>query len=175
MMSNLCVAQLGKVVGLKGDLKLHNESDFVEQFKIGSIFTTQNSIELKISSFDKSRMIVRFVGYEDRDRAQTLTNSFLFTTLEATKSQCKLKKDEYFWFDIIGCEVVEGGEILGKVVDIERIGVSDYLSVDTSKELVDRGLCESFLIPYIDRYVESVELESKKIITNFAKELLESL
>ena len=34
----LSVAKLGRVVGLKGALKLHNLSDFKEQFKKGACF-----------------------------------------------------------------------------------------------------------------------------------------
>ena len=34
----LLVATIGKVVGLEGDLKLHLETDFIEQFSKGENF-----------------------------------------------------------------------------------------------------------------------------------------
>ena len=42
------VAKLGKVVGLKGALRLHNLSDFLAQFKAGAVFKYRGGQELKI-------------------------------------------------------------------------------------------------------------------------------
>ena len=41
------VAKLGKVVGLKGALRLHNLSDFLAQFKAGAVFKSKGGQELK--------------------------------------------------------------------------------------------------------------------------------
>lgn len=49
------VAKLGKSVGLKGYVKLHNLSDFYEQFKIGAKFFDINQKIYTIKAFDKTK------------------------------------------------------------------------------------------------------------------------
>jgi len=174
-MSELEVAQIGKVVGLKGDLKLHNHSDFPEQFGVGATFYTASGTPLCICAFDSQKFHVRFVGYEERERAKTLTNTFLYTTVEATKEKCTLSKGEYFWFDVVGCSVVEEGALLGQVEEIERIGAQDYFVVKTDDSLREQGHAATFLIPYVDRYVLHVSIDKKEIATKDARDLLESI
>jgi 16S rRNA processing protein RimM len=40
--------------------------------------------------------------------------------------------------------------------------------------LVKEGFSKSFLLPYIDRYILTVNIEEKKIYTKDAKEILEA-
>ncbi|MDR0579517.1 MAG: ribosome maturation factor RimM [Campylobacteraceae bacterium] len=167
------VAKLGRSVGLKGFLKLHDFSDFPEQFKKGRRFFADKDESLEIAEFDRQKGIVRFVGINDKDAASKLTNKILKTTKDVAKSSCKLKKDEFFWFDIVGCKIVENGQILGVVDDIERIGSQDYLYVKTDENFVKNGSQESFLIPYIDRFILRADVDSKEIITQYVVYFLE--
>jgi len=167
------VAQIGRLVGLRGELKLHIHSDFPEQFCAGKIFTTQKNIKLEIASYNEKRGLVLFRGYESRESAACLVNSFLLTTMEATLEDCNLDDDELFWFDIMGCEVKENESILGVVSDIERIGDTDYMVIKTDKTLVAKGLSKTFFLPYIDRYVISANKETKVVHVKDGLELLE--
>ncbi|MDR3178017.1 MAG: ribosome maturation factor RimM [Campylobacteraceae bacterium] len=167
------VAKLGRAVGLKGFLKLHDFSDFPEQFKKGGRFFIDENESLEIAEFDKQKGIVRFAGVSDKDAASKLTNKILKTTKEATKNSCKLKKDEFFWFDIIGCKVVEDEQVLGVVDDIERIGSQDYLLVKSDEKIIKKGSQKSFLIPYTDRFILRVDIDSQEITTQYAAYLSE--
>ncbi len=167
------IAQVGRTVGLHGDLKLHLHTDFPEQFKVGTILDSNHG-ELVIASYNPTRGIVSFVGYASIDAAKRLTNTKLYANTEQTKEQCKLGEGEYFWFDIIGSEVYQGDELLGEVEDIDRLTNVDYLLVNTAKELVDTGLPKSFLLPYIPRYILGVDTQNKKISTQDAREILEA-
>ena len=167
------VAKLGKVVGLNGQFKLHNLSDFPEQFKKNTTFLTDKNETLTIQSFDATRSVVKFIEINDRDSAKKYVNAFLQTTISKTKEQIKLQKDEFFWFDMFECFIVEDNETLGVVVDIERIGNANYLHVK-SDERFDRKTHEDlFLIPYIDRYIVSVDMKQKNIFTKDVKYFLE--
>jgi len=143
MSDRFFVAQVGRTIGLHGDLKFHLHTDFPEQFKPGAIYQSSRG-ELQIQSVNLKRGIVRFVGYEGLDAAKALTNAKLYATLEQTKSACDLKEGEYFWFDIQGCNLYEGELCLGEVVDIQRLPQNDYLLVDTHSDLVAQGLPKSF-------------------------------
>jgi len=172
--SPLEVAQVGRLVGLRGELKLHIHSDFPEQFCAGKTFTTQKKLTLEILSYNEKRGLVLFRGYESRESAGCLVNSYLMTSMEATLEDCRLDDDELFWFDIIGCVVKEDESILGVVSDIERIGDTDYLVIKTNKTLVDKKLSKTFFLPYIDRYVLFADKDEKVVHVKDGLELLES-
>ncbi|WP_169752942.1 ribosome maturation factor RimM [Campylobacter mucosalis] len=168
------VATLGKSVGLKGYLKLHNKSDFIEQFKKDSKFFDEKGAEFVIKHFDKTNSTALFYGFENVDLAKNLTNKTLYTTKELTRKSCKLKKNEYFYFDIIGLNVVENDEILGVVTDIDDTTSNHLLEVKTAKNLVDLKLAKHFFIPYVDNFIISVDLDLKQISVKNSKAILEN-
>ena len=169
------VAKLGKAVGLQGHLRLFIDSDFPEQFKKGAVFKTNKKLELKVAEYNPSRELIKFEDFNDVDTAKRLTNQELFATLEQTKENCKLKKNEFFWFDLISCIVYENGLELGKVKEIQRYPLNDYLEIETSSELVEKGNPKVFLIPHIfDKYVISVDIDNKKIEVKDSLVILEN-
>ena len=173
-MNKIYIAKLGKAVGLKGQQKLHIDSDFPEQFKKDTILTTDKNQELKIESYNSKSNTVKFVGIDTIEQAKKLTNKQLFVSQEDTRDMCNLGKKQFFWFDIIGCDVVEDGELLGKVDDVQRMPLSDYIQVLTSKELQDKKFADIFLLPYIDEYIIDVDINNKSINVKGAKDILEA-
>jgi 16S rRNA processing protein RimM len=172
MKNKIPIAKIGKTYGIKGWQKIHLLTDFPEQFKPNTTFES-DKINLTIDKIDLKRKLVKFKGIDTPEDAKKLTNRLLYTTEEQTKENIKLKENEYFWFDILGCDVVENDTLLGKVTDIERVDV-DYLVVQTDKELVNKGFPKRFLIDF-KRHVKEVDVEQKKITTNGAIDILESL
>lgn len=90
------VAIIGRCVGLKGCVKLHNRGDFPEQFKKNAVFFDKDGNEFIIKSYDGSKETALFEGYEDIDSAKSLVNKILYTTKELTRKNCKLKEGEFF-------------------------------------------------------------------------------
>ena len=174
-MNKVYVAKLGKAVGLQGHLRLFIDSDFPEQFKKGATFTTNRNLILKVNEWKLNKNLIKIEKYEDVNLAKKLTNSELFTSQEATKEYCKLKENEFFWFDLISCEIFENELLLGKVKDIHRYPLNDYLEVETSSELISKQLPKVFLIPHIfDKFIEKVDIENKKIFVKNAFDILEN-
>ncbi|MDQ7046379.1 MAG: ribosome maturation factor RimM [Sulfurovum sp.] len=167
------IAQIGRTIGLWGDLKFHFHTDFPEQFKIGNTYKS-NRGDLTIADINFTRSIVKFRGYESIDSAKKLTNTKLFANESQTKENCDLKEGQHFWFDVITCMVKQDDEVLGVVDDIHRMGDTDYLSVITNSNLVESGLPKNFLLPYIDRYVVKVDTKEKIVYTQDAKDILEA-
>jgi 16S rRNA processing protein RimM len=167
------IAQIGKTVGLWGDLKFHLHTDFPEQFKIGSFFESDRG-ELEIVDINLKRGIIRFRGYEAIDIAKKLTNCKIYVSQSKTKKECILAESEHFWFDIIGCDFYDNSDMLGEVSDIQRILDLDYLLISTSKSLIDEGFAKTFLVPYIPRYIIKSDTTLKKIETKDTKDILEA-
>ncbi|MDD2837668.1 MAG: ribosome maturation factor RimM [Sulfuricurvum sp.] len=170
----LHVATLGRTVGLKGDMKLNLFTDFPEQFIPNASFTLENGKEVILTSYNPERELVHIQGIDTPEAAKALTNGKLFTTFEATRERCNLSEGEFFWFDLLGASVIEGETLLGRVQEIERIGVQDYLLVATDEVLVAKGMPATFLIPYIDHFVKTSDAASKVITVEGGLDLLEA-
>lgn len=154
----MLVAKLGRTVGVQGFVRLHNLSDFPEQFECGASFFDKNSRVLKIKA--RNAQSVLFEGFESLESAKTLVNLELFQSVEKSRTSCKLDDDEFFYFDIIGLEVFENGLLLGVVKDILPAG-NDLLLIKSDESLVKKGFASEFYLPYVDFYVKSVELGAK--------------
>ncbi len=174
MKEKIYVAKLGRTIGLNGAMKVFIDSDFPEQFKKGTPLTTNRGQQLTIQSFNPNNTTIQFEEISNIDDAKKLTNKLLYVSMEETKKQCNLEKDQFFWFDIVGCDIIENDEILGKVIDIQRLPTADYLLIDTSKELIEKSYAKQFMIPYQDTFIQNVDLEEKKIIATNCKDILEA-
>jgi len=174
-MNKIPIAKIGKSYGIKGWQKIHLLTDFPEQFKPGKVFESDKTT-LTIEKIDLKRNLVKFSGVDTPEDAKKLTNRMLYTTEEETKQNIKLKKNEYFWFDIIGCDVIEKSISLklGKVKEIERANGADYLVIVTDKSLTEKGYPKRFLIDF-KRHVQDVDLKNKTIYSKSAMEILDSL
>ena len=170
----LHIATLGKTVGIKGDMKFHDKSDFPEQFKSGATFFTNLKKEITFDEVNLEKGLIRLKGVHTIEDAKRYTNAKLFTTREETRKNCHLEKGEHFWFDIEDCEVYEDGKLLGVVHEVERITISNYLNVTTSDELVEAGNAKKFFIPYFKPFVLSTDIEKKIITVSGAMDILEA-
>lgn len=174
------IAKLGRSVGVNGVLKCHLFTDFPEIFQKGiklyAILNTpyQNlSHTLTLKTFDLKKHLIAFEEINSQEKAKALTNFVLFCTFEDTKKYCILQDEEFFWFDVIGCKVYEENQILGEVLDIQRIGNTDYLLIKTDATL-SKNFAKTFLIPYIEPFIIKTLINDKTIFTKNTKALLEA-
>jgi 16S rRNA processing protein RimM len=170
--SLLYVATLGKSVGLRGQMKLHIQSDFPEQIVSGAQFFLDKNRQVTIESFDGR--LVKLQDINTPEDAKRFTNKKLYTTVAQTKEHCSLQQGEYFYFDLIGLNVVEGSCKLGTIEDIERIGAIDYLIINTDEALRAQKFSKSFLIPYQEHFIEKVDIADGTIHTVGALEILKA-
>jgi len=170
----LHIATIGKTVGIKGDLKLHIKSDFPEQFVKGASFFISEKETVTLSDVNHARGLIKLDGYTSPESARKFTNKKLYTTFERTRQECHLEDGEFFWFDIMGCSIVENGKTLGIVQEVDRITVSNYLSVKTDETLVKEGFAKSFLIPFHEPFILKTDIDKKIITVSGAMDILEA-
>lgn len=170
----LHIATIGKTVGIRGDMKLHILCDFPEQFVKGSSFLINKNDRVTLSEVNLDRLLVKINGITNIEDAKKFTNAKLFTTYEETRKNCHLNKGEYFWFDLEDCQVYEDGKLLGVVADIERIAITNYLNIVTDESLIKNGFAKNFLVPFIEPFKKSVDIDKKIITLKGAMDILEA-
>ncbi len=169
-MNKIPIAKIGKTFGVKGWVKLHLLTDFPEQFKAGKTFEA-DKITLTIENINRKNNTIKFVGFNTPEDAKKLTNRIIYSDEKTSKDDIKLKKDEYFWFDIIGCEVYEDNKLLGKVEDINRINDIDYIVVSVNPDL---NLPQKRFLFDFKRHIIEVDIENKKLIVKDTIPILEA-
>jgi len=170
----LHIATIGKTVGIKGDMKFHDHSDFPEQFQKNSTFLTNKNSSLTLSEVNHEKGLIKIAGVNSVEDAKKYTNIKLYTTRDETRKNCHLDEGEYFWFDLEGCEVYENGKLLGLVDEVQRITINNYLFVKTSEDFINTGHVKSFLIPFHKPFVISTDIDKKSIIVDGAMDILEA-
>jgi len=170
----LHIATIGKTVGIKGDMKFHDKSDFPEQFKVGSSFLINKQDRITLTDVNHERGLVKINNLTNSEDCKKFTNAKLFTTYEETRKNCHLKKGEYFWFDLEDCQVYEDGKLLGVVKEVERIAITNYLNIVTDESLVNSGSSKSFLVPFVEPFKQSVDIDKKIITLSGAMDILEA-
>ena len=170
----LHIATIGKTVGIHGDMKLHDKSDFPEQFFNGATFFTNLKKNITLCDVNLDRGLIKINGITTIEDAKKYTNVKLFTTREETRKNCHLNNGEYFFFDLEDCEVYEGDIKLGIVKEMERAGVTNYLYIITDDSLVEKSLSKSFLIPFIEPFKVNVDIDKKIIMVSGGMDILEA-
>lgn len=105
-------------------------------------------------------LVASFEEVPDRNAAEAIAGHFVGAPREALPEPAK---DEYYWGDLVGLEVVnEAGEALGSVSGLLSTGAHDVLHVqdgDTER-----------LIPFVAAYVLEVDLAARTIRVAWEKD-----
>lgn len=189
---DILVAKCGKSIGLKGEIRLIVYSDFDEIWQKGNVFLCKSdsawdsslqeriadsrdnlgeshessAFFLTLKSFNPHKQSAFFDEINSVECAKNLTSMLLYSSEFLTQKYCHLGENEHFWFEIVGMSVVDNGEIMGAVSDIERIGSVDYLLVATNPAILAKYphiKAKKFYIPYIPRYIVRIEKNANAI------------
>ena len=63
---------------------------------------------------------------------------------------------------------------MGVVEDIQDNFANSLLYIKTDEELIAGGKPKNFYIPYLERFIESVNLDSGEILVKGARDILEN-
>jgi 16S rRNA processing protein RimM len=140
------VGRVGRPHGLAGAFVVEEASEDPERFAVGArLFVGGEEAEVVESKRAGGRLVIRL----DRDAPRG-------TPLEVDRAALPDPgPDHYYVRDLIGLEVVEeeGGDRLGRVVEVEPGIANDVLELDS-------GL----LLPLVDACVRRVDLEAGRIL-----------
>lgn len=164
----LIVARIGAAFGVRGWNHLQSFTDPAENIvRYDALLFEQDDGFAAIPGVEIRRhregYIVRIPHNQDRDAALAMRGKHLAIAPDALPD---LGKDEYYWRDLIGLQVVnEQGERLGAVRELLETGQHDVLVLDTAT--ADQS---ARLIPFTEPYLRSVDLDAGQINVAWALE-----
>ncbi|MCL1051538.1 ribosome maturation factor RimM [Shewanella abyssi] len=163
------LGKLGSSHGIKGWLKITTYTDSVEGIFDYSPWLLKEQGEWREVKVLQWRMQGKAVvacleGVETRDQAQALTNCEIAVTAEQMNV---LPEDEFYWRDLIGCEVVNTkGYNMGNVQEIVETGSNDVLLVKANAK-DGFGKAER-MIPFVtEQFIIKVDLTAKQILVDW--------
>ena len=165
----VAIAKLAKPRGLRGEIVGDVLTDFPERFddlNIVSVVYPNGEIvtgEIEKFWFQKGRIVLKFVGFDTVEAAETLRNcEICVPEAEAVE----LETDEYFDWELENCTVesVEGTRI-GTVKEVMRTGGTEVLVV--------AGEAKEYLIPFAETICVEVDVENKLIKVDAPEGLLD--
>lgn len=100
-------------------------------------------------------------GVDDRTAAEALRGARIFISRAHFP---KAAKDEYYWVDLIGLDVVNRESVaLGVVKELLSTGAQTVLVLDYQE---DGKTCER-MIPFVAAYVDDVDLNARRILVDW--------
>ncbi len=162
--------QLGEVIkthGLNGEVNVYLDVDFPDEYQnLESVFLEQQGklIPFFIESIQISnkKALVQFEDINSIETAKPLIKSKIFLPLSQLP---KLKDDQYYFHDLIECEVYEDSKKLGLIKKVIDLSGNQLLSVHLENKEI--------LIPLKDEILINVDIPNKKVIVKLPEGLLD--
>lgn len=155
-MSKLKVGRIVNTFGIKGELKVLSDSDFVEdRFKVGNKVFLDENLEVEITSFrtHQNMVLITINNLNDINEVEKYKNMDIYFD----KSQMEPLEKGFYLFQLEDLDVYTNGELIGKVIEVLKPSQTVLII-----KLADREI----MLPYVDAFVERVDLENKSIHIN---------
>ena len=157
---SLTIGEIVAPFGLAGEMKVRLETDFPERFdKLREVCVRRSEEEAQLYAVENTRphkgqILLRLRGIASIEDAEKLRNTFLQVR---PKDAVHLPKNEYYIYDLIGCEVFNhDGRSLGRLNSVLRGGGNDVYVIGEGKAEV--------LLPAIKEVVREVDLTRRRIV-----------
>ena len=135
--SRLVIGKITAAHGVRGEVTVFPLTDDARRFlKLKDVFLcnedaeNESAITIKNARIDRDRVLVKFEGCEDRDKAESYKGRFISVD---RKDAVKLKEGSYFIEDLKGLNVTDDniGE-LGSIKDVYKSGPKHIVMVQRS-------------------------------------------
>lgn len=152
---------IGKIIGvfgIKGELKVYSESDFIEtRYKKGAkviLKSRSTSIDATISSMriHKKTILITINELYDINKVEHLVGYEVYAN---SSDDIELDDDEYYLDDLVGLEVYdENDTFVGTLKDFIEVPQGYIMEIKTKEK--------KLLIPFVDEHI--IEILDDRII-----------
>ncbi len=162
---------VGKIVnthGIKGEIRVYVYTDDPYKFEDYKYFLIEGKGEERFkitrARVHKGMAIVKLQGYNTPEEVMPLMDKNVYIYRDDAEDD----GEGHYIVDLIGCQIVdETGKHLGQLVDVLQNTAQDLYEIKS-----DKG--QTFLLPVVDEFVLSIDLESQTIVVKIPEGLLEA-
>jgi 16S rRNA processing protein RimM len=156
----VAVGRVGPPRGVRGDVFVEPWTDDPDgRFAAGAALNTESSGALIVESSSSAggKLVVHFVGVDDRAAAQGLRGTHLL--VEASERPVLEDPNEFYASDLVGLSAQDAtGRLLGPVLDVADIAGVDYLVLEIDGR--------ERLVPFVATIVPTVDLVSRLVVVD---------
>jgi 16S rRNA processing protein RimM len=129
-------------------------------------FSGTVSVSVDEAKTHSDSVVALFKGFDDRNAAEALRGARIFLPRSSFPAA---SKDEYYWVDLIGLNVVNReGVALGCVRDLMATGPNSVLCVEyTTQPEEGPAVTAERMIPFVSAYVDAVDIAGKCITVDW--------
>lgn len=165
----ICVGQIAKPVGIKGQIKIHPYTTSPTFFlEYNSFFVSNNELKLieivlyKAFINSKNEIISFIKGQTSRNEMELLRLKKIFID---KKDLPKLNTDEYYFADFAGLSVLDSAQkIIGTIVCAQDFGAGVFLDIILSNKKLATIPFQGIYIIDIDLQAKQVQIDEKYLI-----------
>ncbi|MBN2647425.1 MAG: ribosome maturation factor RimM [Thiotrichales bacterium] len=162
----LLVGQINGVFGVQGWVKIYSDTEPRENIFRYSPWWIKHRGQwhaAKVEDFKGQNGGKALVAKLDLIDDREVAREYMGCDIAIERNQLQHHADEFYWIDLIGCQVVNlQGETLGEVVDLIETGAHDVLRV--------KGATEE-LIPFVpDTFIIEIDQAAKRITVDWQAE-----
>jgi len=162
------VARVVRSQGRHGEVIAELHTDFPERFaERRRLFAVDaaGSRELQLEShwLHKGRVVLKFRGVDSIEQAQALAGCELQVPRE---ERAPLRGNATYVSDLIGCEALDRGQALGTIAEVQ-------FGAGEAPLLLVKSAAGEHLIPFAAEYVESVDVELRRVALRLPAGMLE--
>lgn len=162
MVDTICIAQILKPQGIRGEIKvkcLLDSPNDIKKYK--QIEIDGQSYQILSARTDATAAYINISGVYDRDAAEKLRGKSIEVLRENAP---QLDKDCFYIVDILGSTLyTDDGKDWGKIIDIYTASVDVYVVAYGEKKLT---------FPRVDGLILQIDIQNKKVVVS-AKRLQE--
>lgn len=150
-MDRIEIGIVSKPQGIKGELKIKSLTDENSRFtKLKKVYIGNEEKKVLAVRVNGSEVFMAIEGIADRNAAELYRGRSVSVDRE---NAVQPQKGSYFIVDVIGCKVVgKSGRVYGAIRDVLQYGAADVFELDCGT-----------MFPFLERVVESVDVERKQI------------
>lgn len=164
----IAIARIARPRGIRGEVIADLLTDFPERFDgLGSVSIFENDnargeFQIEKAWLQNGRVVLKFGGIDSIEAAEPLRNCDVCV---AETDVVELDDDEYYEWQLFGCEVVlVDGTSIGTVRELLRTGGTDVLVIDGEREI---------MIPFAETICVEVNVAEQRIVVDPPEGLLD--
>ncbi|MFT5197055.1 MAG: 16S rRNA processing protein RimM [Candidatus Promineifilaceae bacterium] len=167
----LVIGQITKPHGVRGELRIDVTTDMPERYhQLDQVLIAKNerqtpqTMEIESVRFHQEKALIKFTGYNYRDQVEEFRK---WLVLIPTEQAIPLEEGEFFYYQLIGMEVVtDEGVPIGVVKEIIQTGANDVFVLQNPAK-------GEILIPDTEEVVTNVDRDLRVITIHVIPGLLE--